>query len=149
MKIISIKIVVVGLLALTLIACGGGGGETTSNNPPGISDQTGFSLGNNTTVLRNASNFTRTASNSQVNDVLYTSSDSSVATIDMNNGLISIQKVGTTTIQASSSGNSQYNSASATFVLSVNQTMLQEWLGGKYLDESQETTSVAFNTGTG
>ncbi len=114
------------------------------------SEQLGFSFASNLTLKRDATPFTRIATNQKIDNVLYESSDSSVATIDMNSGLITILKVGVATMTAKSAENSEFKTASATFVLTVEQTLLQRMLGGIYLPEDKNIDKeVSFNIGTG
>ncbi len=113
------------------------------------SEQLGFSFASNLTLKRDATPFTRIATNQKIDNVLYESSDSSVATIDMNSGLITILKVGVATMTATSAENTEYKSASASFTLTVNPTLAQIMMGGLYLPENKDITKeVAFNQAT-
>ena len=51
--------------------------------------------------------------------ITYTSSDTTVATVDINSGLVTIKAIGRTVITATKEGDDNYNQATATYILRV------------------------------
>lgn len=62
--------------------------------------------------------------------VVYSSSDTNVATVDSSTGSVTIRSKGTTTITASFVGNDYYNSSSASYVLTVVESGGQQGVSG-------------------
>ena len=62
--------------------------------------------------------------------VVYSSSDTNVATVDSSTGSVTIRSKGTTTITASFEGNDYYNSSSASYVLTVVESGGQQGVSG-------------------
>jgi hypothetical protein len=67
---------------------------------------------------------TVTATPSDITDIVYSSSNPAVATVDESTGAVTIVKSGTTVITATYVGNDKYTSASASYTLRVKGTMV-------------------------
>ncbi|RLA07341.1 MAG: hypothetical protein DRQ51_06515, partial [Gammaproteobacteria bacterium] len=89
---------------------------------------------------------------SSTGDIVWSSSDTSVATINTSTGLIDILKAGNTTITATKAGDDNYNSVSDDYSLTinkVNQTTLAITGSAKTATDSDFTFATTGGDGTG
>ncbi len=113
------------LLLLVLGACSSGGGESTtsnSNSGQGSPQIQIISLTNPGPIdkIYGQPNFTNLARGSiGTGDITYSSSDTSIATVDANSGEVSIINAGTTTITASKAADNQYAAVDVSYLLNI------------------------------
>ncbi|HHJ81345.1 MAG TPA: hypothetical protein ENJ65_06895, partial [Candidatus Tenderia electrophaga] len=107
-------------------ACSSGGGDnstTSSNSPsPVISQSQIISLTNPGPIEKvyGQPNFTNLAyGNIGTGEITYSSSDTSIATVDSNSGEVSIINTGTATITASKAADNQYAAADVSYILNI------------------------------
>lgn len=93
---------------------GEGGGSTT----PKI-DQT-LTFSGSTFTIEEGESFTAPELTGAMTTVTYSSSKATVATVNENTGEVTIKGAGTTIITATAAANEEYNSASASYTLTVN-----------------------------
>ena len=72
-----------------------------------------------TTAGEMLSSFVVTGGTGNTNQISYISGNTAVATVDMNTGVVTVKKPGTTTIYASKSGSPTHGSARASYVLTI------------------------------
>jgi hypothetical protein len=117
----------------------------TDNRTP----QASFSLGGDMTIGYGTQSYTISISGNPANDVAFESSDENVAQIGMSSGVITIKGFGTTTITATSAGDSTYAPASDAIVLTLEPNLIQKFMGGALLTTDDKPIEFAFNTQTG
>jgi hypothetical protein len=117
----------------------------TDNRTP----QASFSLGGDMTIGYGTQSYTIAISGNPANDVAFESSDENVAQIGMSSGVITIKGFGTTTITATSAGDSTYAPASDAIVLTIAPNLIQKFMGGALLTTDDKPIEFAFNTQTG
>ncbi len=93
---------------------GEGGGSTTPKQ-----DQT-LTFSGSTFTIEEGESFTAPTLTGNMTPVTYRSSETTVAIVDENTGEVTIKGAGTTTITATAAANEEYNSASASYTLTVN-----------------------------
>ncbi len=93
---------------------GEGGGSTTPKQ-----DQT-LTFSGTTFTIEEGESFTAPTLTGAMTTVTYSSSKATVATVNENTGEVTIKGAGTTIITATAAANEEYNSASASYTLTVN-----------------------------
>ncbi len=92
------------------------GGTTTEPEDPTISFETA------TVNLNEGETYTQTATTNSDGTITYTSSNTSVATVDASTGLVTGVSEGTATITATVAATDSYNEGSATYTITVTET---------------------------
>jgi len=118
MPTVKLKTILVLLFATVLSACGGGGGGGGGSSSP--QNQTiAFATPGTANGMVGATVTNTASGGAGTGAIVYLSSNISVATVDPTTGVASLVSVGSTTITATKAASTGYNSATASYTLTV------------------------------
>ncbi|WP_231759282.1 Ig-like domain-containing protein [Microbulbifer elongatus] len=129
--IVKLKMPTAWLLSVFLVACGGGGGSSGDTDNPAVQEkkvQDSLSFENSEIeyYLHSDVGENPISGGSGTGDISYSSSNTTVVTVDASSGAVQLVAIGNATVRATKAGDAEYQPAEASYSIRVVEGQAQE-----------------------